>query len=115
MHCKSIFSFKWPRNLSAFIGFGKDAPATRDYAEQRLGEVVLRESQGHDGKFFFVQANDPLLLDPEENAAILDFPVHRSRRVMYPLVAGGLGLLGPQAIVWGLLLTNVVGMALGTW
>jgi len=103
--------FDW--DATPFVSFGSDDP-TRQYAEQRLGDVVLRGELGHDGKYFFVQANDPWLLDPSNNAEILDFPVYRSQRMLYPLLAGGFGLFGPEAVVWGLLLVNVVAIAAGT-
>ena len=102
-------------DATAFIGFGEGAAATRAYAEERLGDVVLREKQGHDGKFFFIQANDPWLLDPSEHAALLDPPVYRSQRMLYPVFAGVSGILRPEAIVWGLVLVNVIGMVLGTY
>jgi hypothetical protein len=75
-------------DATVFIGFGEDAPATRAYAEDRLGTVYLRGDQGHDGKFFFIQANDPWVLAPENNAAVLDRPLYRSQRMLYPVLAG---------------------------
>ena len=42
---------------TVFVGFGEDATATTEYAEERLGEVILRESQGHDGKYFLFTAD----------------------------------------------------------
>jgi hypothetical protein len=108
----SLAAFDWDGTV--FIGFGEGATATREYGEERLGEVFLRAQQGHDGKFFFIQANDPWLLDPAANAELLQPPLYRSQRMLYPLLAGGFGLLGPEAIVWGLLIVNVLGMALGT-
>jgi hypothetical protein len=98
-----------------FVAFGEEATPTREYAEERLGEVYLRPEQGHDGKFFFVQSNDPLVLDPEENAAVLDRPLYRSQRMLYPVLAGGGGLFGADAIVWTMLIVNIVAMAVGTW
>lgn len=98
-----------------FVGFGEDANATRQYAEERLGEIVLRPYHGHDGKYFFVQANDPWLIAPGENAEILDFPRYRSQRMLYPMLAGGFGALEPVQIAWSLMVVNVVAMALGTW
>jgi hypothetical protein len=100
---------------TVFVGFGEEATATRAYAEDRLGEVVLREKQGHDGKFFFIQAVDPWLSSPSENAVLLDPPVYRSQRMLYPALSGGLGTLGPEATVWGLLVVNILGMAIGTY
>ena len=98
-----------------FSAFGEEAPEIRAYAEERLGSVILRPQLGHDGRFFFVQANDPWILDPEENAYILDRPLYRSQRMFYPAVAGGFGIFDPEAIVWGLLITNLVAMGLGAW
>jgi hypothetical protein len=110
----SLASVDW--NPTLFVGFGEDAMATTQYAEERLDyELFLRARQGHDGKYFFVQANDPWLQDPANNASILDYPLYRSQRMLYPLLAGGLGLLGPHGILWGLLAINVLAMALGTW
>ena len=97
-----------------FVAFGEDATATNEYAEQRLGEVWLRTVQGHDGKFFFVQANDPWVLEPEENAAILDLPLYRSQRMLYPVLAGVGGILAAGGVVWGLLIVNVLAIGFGT-
>ena len=108
-----LSNFGW--DATAFVGFGEEATDLREYAEVHLGEVVLRHGAGHDGKFFFVQANDPWLVDAAERAELFDFPVHRSRRMLYPLLAGGMGLFGPEVIVWSLLVSNVIWMAFGTW
>lgn len=102
-------------DATVFVGFGEEEPLTRGYAEQRLGEVRLRPAQGHDGKFFFVQANDPWVLHPEQNAGVLARPLYRSQRMFYPLVAGLGGTLPPEVIVWGLLVANLVAMGVGSW
>ena len=99
---------------SFFVAVGEDSGATRQYAEERLGEVWLRSDLGHDGRFFFVQANDPWVLQPEANAEVLDRPLYRSQRMFYPLIASGAGTLGPEAIVWGMLIINLVGITLGS-
>jgi hypothetical protein len=98
-----------------FVAFGREQDSTRDYAEERLGDVSLRAGLGHDGKFFFVQANDPWIVDPETNARVLDRPLYRSQRMFYPVLASGGGVLGPQAIVWGMLIVNLLATAAGTW
>lgn len=108
----ALAAFHW--DATVFVSFGSTDPS-REFAEQRLGEVVLRGELGHDGKFFFVQANDPWLLDPSNHAEILDFPVYRSQRMLYPLLAGGFGLFGSETVVWALLGVNVVAMAVGAF
>jgi hypothetical protein len=98
-----------------FIGFGDSATPTTDFAQDRLGEVYLRGGQGHDGKYFFVQAHDPLLLSPEDYATVLDRPLYRSQRMLYPVLAGGAGFFGSEAITWGLLVVNVLALGAGTF
>ena len=102
-------------DATIFVGFGEDAHPTRQYAEERIGEVFIRSGQGHDGKYFFVQGNDPWVLEPEVNAMVLDRPLYRSQRMFYPLLAGGFGLFPAEGVVWGLLVVNVIAMGLGTW
>jgi hypothetical protein len=97
------------------IGFGDTATPTTEFAEERLGDVYLRVGQGHDGKYFFVQAHDPLILSPEGNAMVLDRPIYRSQRMLYPLLAGGLGFFGSESISWGLMVVNVLALAGGTY
>jgi hypothetical protein len=101
-------------NPTGLAAFGEKARPTLEYAAERLGEVVARAGQGHDGKFFFVQGNDPWLADPEGNAAVLDRPVYRSQRMLYPLLAGGFGALPPQAVIWAMPLLNMAAILVGT-
>lgn len=110
---RSLAVTDWDPSL--FAAFGEDAVPTREYAEERLGEVYLRSAQGHDGKFFFVQANDPWLLHPEDHAFVLDHPAYRSQRMLYPMLAGGAGALSPEAILWGMILVNLLALVVGTW
>jgi hypothetical protein len=108
-----LSALEW--DATVFVGFGGEAIPIREYAEERLGPVFLRVDQGHDGKYFFVQANDPFVLEPESNAGLLERPLYRSQRMFYPLLAGAGGLLSPGAIVWALLVINVLAMGAGTW
>ncbi len=101
---------------TVFSAFGIEAVETTEYAESKLERPVLvRNGQGHDGKFFFVQANDPWILEPQENASVLDRPVYRSQRMLYPMFAGGLGLFAPEVILWALVLINVLMLGAGSW
>jgi hypothetical protein len=99
-----------------FIGFGEDSTRINEYAESKLGrEVAKRPALGHDGKYFFVQAHDPLFLEPDENIAVIDRPLYRSQRMLYPLIAGGFGLFGSTVITWSLLAVNVLALGAGTF
>ena len=98
-----------------FIALGEDAPVQTEYAVRLLGEVTTRHDLGHDGKYFFAQANDPWYLDPEQHAAVLDRPAYRGQRMLFPLIAGGFGFFPPSVVVWSMLITNLLAMALGAF
>lgn len=97
-----------------FTAFGEASPEIAQYAKEKLGEVHLRAELGHDGRFFFVQANDPWLMHPADNASVLDRPVYRSQRMLFPVLAGGAGFFEPRVIVWAMLFVNLVAMGIGT-
>jgi hypothetical protein len=102
-------------NPTSFIAFGEDSAATLEYGRALLGDVVVRKAQGHDGKFFFILANDPLLLDPAHHASALDRPTYRAQRIVYPAIAGAIGTLPPEAVAWGMIVANVLLLGLGTY
>ena len=102
-------------DATIFLALGERSDVQTGYARAALGDVSTRIDQGHDGKYFFIQANDPLLLDPGSNAAFLDRPVYRAQRMLYPLIAGGFGAFPPGVIVWSMLITNVLALGIGTW
>jgi hypothetical protein len=98
-----------------FLTLGEDSPAQISYAHDVLGDVATRSGMGHDGKFFFAQANDPWYVEPERNAAVLDRPIYRGQRMLYPLIAGGFGLFPPGIVVWSLLVTNLLALGAGSF
>lgn len=110
---RSLAASDW--DPTVYTAFGEESIPTREYAEERLGEVFLREQLGHDGRFFFVQAHDPFVLAPETNASVLDRPLYRSQRMLYPLLTGGFGLFDSETIVWSMIVVNVLAMGAGTW
>jgi len=102
-------------DVTTFTAFGADAPETLEYGRALLGDVEARPDLGHDGKFFFVQANDPWYLEPDVHAVYLDRPLYRAQRMLYPVLAGGLGLFAPMTVAWAMVVVNVVGLAAGTY
>lgn len=93
---------------------GAEAPL-RPYVEDRLGDIPLTDGTGHDGKYFFVQAHDPWLLEPGDHAQLMERPTYRSQRMLYPLMASPGSWLGEDGILWFMLLINVLAMGVGTW
>jgi hypothetical protein len=105
-----------PEDMDAtiFLAFGEDEPAQIAYGRELLGDVAIRAEAGHDGKYFFIQANDPWFLDPHRNAAVLDMPLYRGERMLFPMVAGGFGAFPPAVIVWSLLVSNLIYLGIAT-
>jgi hypothetical protein len=100
---------------TVFVAFGEDAPVQTRYGRDLLGDVRVRRDLGHDGKFFFAQANDPWYLDPDRHAVVLDRPIYRAQRMFFPLIAGGLGAFPPGVVVWAMLVTNLLALAVGAF
>jgi hypothetical protein len=100
---------------TVFVAFGDQSPIQTPYGLSLLGHVTTRPGGGHDGQSFFIQANDPWYLDPEANAALLDRPIYRAQRMLFPMIAGGFGLFPPQTIVWAMLVTNLLVLAIGAF
>ena len=99
---------------TVFIGFGEQAPVQTGYARALLGDVETRPNLGHDGKYFFAQANDPWYLQPEQHAAVLDRPLYRGQRMLFPMIAGGFGFFPPEVVVWSMLVTNLLALGVGS-
>jgi hypothetical protein len=84
-------------------------------ARDVLGDdVAVPLEDGHDGENSWVLARDPLLLD-DDAAERFDRPVYRAQRIGYPLLAAPWRLGGEQALLWGLVVTNVGAVVAGTW
>jgi hypothetical protein len=78
-------------------------------------DAVVAGDFSHDGREFWVLARDPLLLQPEQDVALLDRPVYRAARIAYPAAAAPWGLLGEKGLLVGLLITNLLVVAFGAY
>ena len=108
-----LSSIDW--DASALLRVGEDNPEIVSYVEDRLDHVRPVAPLGHDGKYYFIHAHDPLLFEPDDHAALIDRPVYRTQRVLYPFLASAGGILSGWAVVWGLIVVNLLAIALGTW
>ncbi len=102
-------------DITGVLTIGDEWAGIEQHAEEELGhEVHTREGLGHDGAFFFLQALDPLYLEPDEHAAELFRPFYRAQRMLYPMIAGGGGLVPASWIPWTMVLANLIAFFLGT-
>ena len=88
-----------------------DQAAVRPFIESEMGSFQATP-RGHDGQFFLAMALDPYGL--KGVGSTFDHGGYRYRRIVYPLVAGGFGLLHGRAVLVGLMLVAAFGVGLGT-
>ncbi len=108
-------------DVTGLVAFGEESTGITAHASEVLGrEVVVRPGLGHDGRFFFVQAEDPWHRQPDRYAILLDRPTYRSQRMLYPLLAGLGGLAPATWLPWTMTLANAVALVVlaagvGSW
>lgn len=109
-----LLLLKYDGNPQWFVHFGKQG-SVMPVAKQVFGRhLLIPHIDGHDGQAYWLLARDPLLLDGKTVVAPnLDRPGYRAQRILYPALASPWRLGGEDALVWGLLVTNLVVVFLG--
>ena len=98
-----------------FIQLGERSTAL-EFARETLGaDVPTPVADGHDGESFWLLARDPTLSGGDDLAQYFDRPLYRAQRIGYPALASPWGLGGEESLLWGLVLTNVIAVAVGTF
>jgi len=82
---------------------------TSEFISSELGPIPMTEGTGHDGRYSYLVARDPLAL--RGLADLEGTGGYRFRRVLYSWLAGGFGLLPPHAVLWGLIVWSAIGLA----
>jgi hypothetical protein len=80
----------------------------RPFVERQLGPVPLAPGDGHDGQISFAIGTD---LTGSEVPELLDHAGYRYRRILYPALSSGLGVLDGQALLVGLIVLAAAGFA----
>ena len=80
----------------------------RPLIESELGEVPLVPGPGHDGQIYYAMGLD---LSGDEVAPLLDHGAYRYRRILFPLIASAFGVLGGDALLFGMIATTVLAAA----
>jgi hypothetical protein len=109
-----VFLMKYDGNPQWFVHFGKEG-SVLPVARQVFGnDLLIPHIDGHDGQAYWLIARDPLLLDGKTVVGPhLDRPGYRAQRILYPALAAPWRLAGDDALVWGLLVTNLAGVFVG--
>ncbi len=80
----------------------------RPLIESELGEIPLAPGPGHDGQIYYAIGLD---LDGNEVGPLLDHAAYRYRRILFPLVSSGLGLLDGKPLLIGMIVVTVLSTA----
>lgn len=103
-------------NPEWFIHFGDPDSTIIEHGRAVLGDdVMVPHTQGQDGQTFWLMARDPLLADRDVVETYVDRPAYRYQRVGYPALAAPFRLVGEDALVWGLVIVNLIAVGAGTW
>ncbi|MBI2704455.1 MAG: hypothetical protein HYX32_04080 [Actinobacteria bacterium] len=104
-------------NAEWFVKLGKNDPAMVQRAREILGheDVNVPFVDHHDGQYYWLVARDPLLLNPGDMDRYFDSATYRTQRIFYPLTAAPFRLGGEQALLWGLVLSNLIAVGIGTY
>ena len=93
--------------LAGLLRVGDESVA-RPIVEEELGTVPLTEGFGHDGQFFYAVGID---LNGDVMSERAGDWAYRYRRILYPLVASGFGLLDGKALLYGMVATSILSFA----
>jgi hypothetical protein len=96
--------------LPTILQVGENS-ATRTLVESELGQIPEVQGPGHDGQYSYLIARDPFAL---HYTNLADNGGYRYRKALYSWLAGGFGLLSPQATLWGLALLAIIGVGLAS-
>ena len=80
----------------------------RPLIEAQLGDIPLADGAGHDGQIYYAMALD---LNGDEVGPLLDHAGYRYRRILYPLLSSGFGILGGSALLIGMIVVTIVATA----
>jgi hypothetical protein len=80
----------------------------RPLIESQLGEVPLALGPGHDGQIYYAIGLD---LSGDEVGPLLDHAGYRYRRILYPLLASGFGLLEGTPLLVGMIVITIASTA----
>lgn len=83
----------------------------RPLIEGQLSSIPLAGGTGHDGQIFYSIALD---LDGETVGPLLDHPAYRYRRILFPLLASGFGLLEGWPLLYSMIGLGAMSMAVSS-
>jgi hypothetical protein len=105
-----LYSSKFNRNITSFMVIGDYFKAPHIWTEKTL---VLQDSVGYDGQFYYYIAHDPFILG--QFYGHIDSPAYRYQRLIYPLTVRLMSFGQSALIPWMMVIVNLFTVLLGTW
>ena len=99
-------------NPSVFVTAG-DRYANRAEAPSNL--IILRNSEGYDGQFYYRLAFDPLTNQRTASGVTIDIPQYRQQRILLPAIVWAFSFGRPLVVPTILLGTNIAVLSLIGW
>jgi hypothetical protein len=96
--------------LTGLLQVGENSEL-RPVIEGQLGSLALAPDYGHDGQIFYAVALD---LRGELVPDLLDHAGFRYRRILFPLLSSGFGLLDGYALLYGMIAVVILSAGLAT-
>ena len=98
-----------------FAKFGDEGQPTV-YARIVLGDdIEVPFDEVHDGATFWMLSRDPLIREPAILNRYAVYPAYRAQRILYPALVAPWRLLGEQSMLWGMVITNLGVVLVGTY
>jgi len=102
--------FEW--NPTVFVNGGD---LLSDRAALPPGFMVLVNSAGYDGQFYYRLARDPFTAAVEDHGVRFDAPAYRQQRILYPIMAWSLAFGDANLTPWALILLNWLALCCLAW
>lgn len=93
---------------SGLLQVGEASPL-RPLIEEQLGSVPLTHHVGHDGQIYYAIGLD---LNGDDVADYFTDPAYRYRRILFSAISSLFGILQGEQLLAGMILTNVISMAI---
>ena len=111
---QASFASKSEDGLAGLLRVGSENPLL-EQIEVELGQLHPTDPLGHDGQISYLVARDPFnRLATAGRMRELDQAPYRYRRILYPMLAGGFGLLPGMATLVGLVMWAALGVGLAS-
>ena len=88
-----------------------ETSAVRPVIEAQLGEIPLSPGPGHDGQIYYAIGLD---LSGDQIGPLLDHASYRYRRILYPLLASGFGVLEGTPLLVGMIVITIFSTAVAS-